>query len=127
MPAPLPLRLRPLAILAAVLSTTLSAAPAAREPAAEPAPVTQFTLPPAVSELAAGFAAAVSELTPRNVTLHYREGAKLVALRGITAVQARNGVLIITFSAGDKAVLPADSVALITDGPRPPRPGASAP
>lgn len=105
-------------LLAAVLLGSPALAAQAQVTAA--APVTNVVVPAAVSELAAGYANAVQQMTPKGLVIHYRGEKGVTPIRGIRSVRASNGVLIITFSAGDMMAISAESVVMITDGSRNP-------
>lgn len=95
-----------------------SAEPAILPPAA-PA-VTTVNVATTATELANGYAAAVQQMSLKGLVIYFHGDKDIVALKGIRAVRALNGVLLVTFSGGDMAAINAEKVVLITDGPRAP-------
>lgn len=88
-------------------------------PVAPPA-VTTVNVATTATELATGYAAAVQQMSLKGLVLYFRGDKDVVALKGIRAVRALNGVLLITFSGGDMAAISAEKIVLITDGARTP-------
>jgi hypothetical protein len=103
-------------LLAALLVGPLLADQAPAGSAAPAAPATTVIVPSAVSELAAGYAHAVQQMSPKGLVIYYRGEKGVTPIKGIRSVRASNGVLIITFSAGDMMAIGAESVVMITDG-----------
>ena len=87
---------------------TVSTAPAT--------PATNVNVPTTVADLASGYAAAVQQMSLKGLVVYVRGEKDVVALKGIRAVNAVGGVLLITFSAGDKLAINAEKIVLITDG-----------
>lgn len=108
----------PMLLLSAGLATGLFAA--APEPVSVPAAPTNIVVPSAVSELASGYAAAVSQMSLKGLVIYFQGEGKVVAVRGIRSARALHGVLLVTFSAGDMMAINAEKIVLITDGSRSP-------
>lgn len=87
---------------------TVTAAPAA--------PATNVSVPTTVADLATGYAAAVQQMSLKGLVVYVRGEKDVVALKGIRAVNAVGGVLLVTFSAGDKVAVNAEKVLMIADG-----------
>lgn len=107
-----------LLLLSAGLATGLFAA--APEPVNVPAAPTNIVVPSAVSELASGYAAAISQMSLKGLVIYFQGDGKVVAVRGIRSAKALHGVLLVTFSAGDMMAINAEKIVLITDGSRTP-------
>jgi len=105
-------------LLSAGLATGLFAA--APEPVIVPAAPTNIVVPSAVSELASGYAAAISQMSLKGLVIYFQGDGKVVAVRGIRSAKALHGVLLVTFSAGDMMAINAEKIVLITDGSRTP-------
>lgn len=108
-----------------LLFTGLALATFARsaEPApgsAVPLPATTVNVATTATELANGYAAAVQQMSLKGLVIYFHGDKDVVALKGIRAVRALNGVLLVTFSGGDMAAINAEKVVLITDGARAP-------
>lgn len=91
----------------------------------EPVPVapssTHVVVQASVSELAAGYAAAISQMSLKSLVIFVQGEGKVVALKGIRSARALNGVLLVTFSAGDMLAISAERIVLISDGTRTPQ------
>lgn len=87
---------------------TVSAAPAA--------PATTVNVATTVTDLSTGYAAAVQQMSLKGLIIYCRGDKDVIALKGIRSVSAVGGVLLITFSGGDKVAINAEKVVLITDG-----------
>lgn len=85
-----------------------------------PAP-TSVTVPAEVSELAAGYAAAISQMSLKGLVIYFQGDGKVVSVKGIRSARALHGVLLVTFSAGDMMAINAERIVLITDGARTPQ------
>lgn len=82
--------------------------------------VTTVNVATTATELANGYAAAVQQMSLKGLVIYFHGDKDVVALKGIRAVRALNGVLLVTFSGGDMAAINAEKVVLITDGARVP-------
>lgn len=109
------------ALFCAAGSSSLVAQNQNATPAA-PTPNVNLTVSSPVTELAAGYAAAVGQMSLKNLAIHYRQGTGVVVFKGIRSVRALSGVLLVTFSAGDIVALNAENIVLIADGNRVPEP-----
>ena len=107
-----------LLLLSAGLATGLFAA--APESVTVPAAPTNIVVPSAVSELASGYATAISQMSLKGLVIYFQGDGKVVAVRGIRSAKALHGVLLVTFSAGDMMAINAEKILLITDGSRSP-------
>lgn len=91
----------------------------------EPVPAmptpTSVTVPAEVSELAAGYAAAISQMSLKSLVIYFQGDGKVVSVKGIRSARALNGVLLVTFSAGDMMAINAERIVFITDGARTPQ------
>ena len=87
---------------------TVSAAPAA--------PATTVNVATTVTDLSTGYAAAVQQMSLKGLIIYCRGDKDVIALKGIRSVSAVGGVLLITFSGGDKVAINAEKVVMITDG-----------
>lgn len=106
-------------LILACLAPALHAASV--EPAAPAAPsTTNVTVPSPVSELAAGYAAAINQMSLKSLVVYFQSDGKIASVKGIRAARALHGVVLITFSAGDMMALNAERIVLITDGNRAP-------
>ncbi|RXK55792.1 hypothetical protein ESB00_07875 [Oleiharenicola lentus] len=74
-----------------------------------------------VSELASGYAAAVSQMSLKSLVIYFQGDGKIVSVRGIRSTKALGGVLLVTFSSGDMLAINAERIVLITDGTRSPQ------
>jgi hypothetical protein len=93
---------------------------AAPEPVSVPAATTNVVVPSTVSELASGYAAAITQMSLKGLVIYFQGDGKVVAVRGIRSAKALHGVLLVTFSAGDMLAINAEKIVLITDGSRTP-------
>lgn len=82
--------------------------------------MTTVTVPTTASELAAGYAAAVQQMSLKSLVIYMHSGGKIVPIRGIRSAKALSGVLLITFSTGDVMAVNAEQIVMITDGNRTP-------
>ncbi len=87
---------------------------------AVPAP-TNVVVQTTVSELASGYAAAVSQMSLKSLVIYFQGDGKIVSVKGIRSAKALGGVLLVTFSTGDMLALNAERIVLITDGSRSPQ------
>ncbi len=85
-----------------------------------PAP-TNVVVQATVSELASGYAAAVSQMSLKSLVIFFQGDGKVVSVRGIRSAKALGGVLLVTFSSGDMLAINAERIVLITDGTRSPQ------
>jgi len=108
-----------LACLLCVLPA-LRAAPAEPVTPALPLPATTVYVPSTAAELAAGYAAAIQQMTLRTLVIYIKSGGKTVPLKGLRSARALSAVLILTFQAGDMMAINAENVIMITDGTRTP-------
>lgn len=109
-------------LLAALIATSARAQTRAA-PAVEPPPMmpsTNITVPTTASELAAGYAAAIPQMSLKSLVIFLRSEGKIVPIRGIRTARAAGAVLVIVFSAGDSMAINAEHVIMITDGTRTP-------
>ncbi|HYC72489.1 MAG TPA: hypothetical protein VEB66_14870, partial [Opitutaceae bacterium] len=97
-------------LLTAALAAPLGAQTAPASPAAPS--VMTVNAPPAVVELAQGFAAAASRMSVKSLVIYVRGEKDVTAIRGIRSVIAINGVLLVQFSAGDMVAVGADRVVM---------------
>lgn len=111
------LRLAALCCLAATLRAG-TAAPAEPAPIAAP---TTINVPTTASELASGYAGAVSQMSLKSLVIYYQAEGKVIPIKGIRSAKAVSAVLLITFSAGDSMALNAEKIVMITDGSRTPQ------
>lgn len=107
--------------LLCLLPVALHAAPVEPVPAMPSAPTT-INVPTTASELAAGYAAAIPQMSLKGLVIFLNNGGKTVAIRGIRSAKAVGGVLLVTFSAGDTMAVNAEHIVMITDGSRTPSP-----
>lgn len=98
----------------ATLARSIEQTPTVSAPPATPA--TNVNVPTTAADLATGYAAAVQQMSLKGLVIYVRGEKDVVALKGIRAVNAVGGVLLITFSAGDKVAINAEKVLMITDG-----------
>ncbi|MBI3884470.1 MAG: hypothetical protein HY302_01885 [Opitutae bacterium] len=98
----------------ATLARSGEQVPAGSAPPA--APATTINVPTTAADLATGYAAAVQQMSLKGLVIYVRGEKDIVVLKGIRAVNAVGGVLLVTFSGGDKAALNAEKVVMITDG-----------
>ncbi len=105
-------------LAAACLASTLGAANVEPIPAAPS--TTNVTVTSPASELAAGYAAAINQMSLKSLVIYFQSDGKVSALKGIRAARALHGVVLVTFSAGDMMALNAEKIVLITDGNRAP-------
>ncbi len=111
--------MRFLLLFATLVASVESAAPTA--PATTEAGATNnVVVQTAVSELAAGYALAVSQMSLKSLVIYYQGDGKVVAAKGIRSAKALQGVRLVTFSSGDMMALNAERIVLITDGSRTP-------
>ncbi len=99
--------------------------PVLRAASAEPVPSlpassTNVYVPTTASELAAGYAAAIQQMTLKSLVIYLKIDGKTVTLKGLRSAKAVSAVLLITFSAGDTMAVNAEHIVMITDGPRTP-------
>lgn len=110
--------LRPPLLLVLLAATLRAAAP-------EPVPATPgnttVVVPTTASDLAAGYAAAITQMSPKSLVIYFEGDGKVVAARGIRSAKALQGVLLVTFSAGDMLAINAEKIVFITDGSRTPQ------
>lgn len=113
------------AIRSLLLSLVLVGMLQSAEPAPMPVPVvpapSSVVVPAPVSELAAGYAAAVSQMSLKSLVIYFQGDGKIVSVKGIRSAKALNGVLLVTFSAGDLLAINAERIVFITDGTRTPQ------
>ena len=81
-----------------------------------PTPPTTVNLPTTVTDLATGYAGAVQQMSLKGLVIYFRSDKDVGALRDIRTVNAVSGVLLITFSGGDKLAISAEKILFITDG-----------
>ncbi len=105
--------------LALLLLPAAFAAPAEPPPPVVP-PSTSINVPTTASELAAGYAAAIQQMTLKSIVIYLRSEGKTVPIKGIRSAKAMGAVLLIEFSAGDRMAVNAEQVVMITDGARTP-------
>jgi hypothetical protein len=113
-----------LIVLAALLAATAhaqgrSSAPVEPMPQSVMPPVS-VNVPTTASELAAGYAVAISNMTLKSLVISLRSEGKIVPIKGIRSARAMAAVLLIEFSAGDRMAINAEHIIMITDGPRTP-------
>jgi hypothetical protein len=86
-----------------------------------PAPVS-VTVSTPVADLAAGYAAAIQQMSLKSLVIFLQGDGKdkVTAIRGIRSAKALNGVLLVTFSAGDMMAISAERIVMVTDGNRGP-------
>lgn len=85
-----------------------------------PSGTTNVTVPTTASELAAGYAIAIPQMTLKSIVIYAKSEGKTVAIRGIRSAKAMGAVLLIEFSAGDRMAINAENIVMITDGTRTP-------
>ena len=85
----------------------------------QPASAT-VNVPTTASELASGYAAAISQMSLKSLVIYLRSEGKIVPIKGIRLAKAMGAVLLIEFSAGDRMAVNAEHIILITDGVRTP-------
>jgi hypothetical protein len=83
-------------------------------------PPTNINVPTTASELAAGYAMAIPQMTLKSVVIFLKSEGKVVTIRGIRSAKAMGAVLLIEFSAGDRMAINAEQIVMITDGARTP-------
>ena len=83
-------------------------------------PPVSVSVPSPLTELAAGYAAAIKQMSLKSLVIFVKGDGKVVGVRGIRAAKALNGVLLVTFSAGDMMAIAADQIVMVTDGARVP-------
>jgi hypothetical protein len=81
---------------------------------------TNVTVPTTASELAAGYAIAIPQMTLKSIVIFAKSEGKIVAIRGVRSAKAMGAVLLIEFSAGDRLAINAENIVMITDGSRTP-------
>jgi hypothetical protein len=90
----------------------------------DPLPVapstTNVTVASPASELAAGYAAAINQMSLKSLVIYFQSDGKVTAVKGIRVARALHGVVLVTFSAGDMMAINAEKIVLITDGNRTP-------
>lgn len=90
----------------------------------DPAPVMPasptISVPTTASELASGYAAAISQMSLKSLVIYLRSEGKIVPIRGIRLAKSMGAVLLIEFSAGDRMAVNAEHIIMITDGVRTP-------
>lgn len=84
-----------------------------------PAPATVI-VPTTASELAAGYAVAISQMSLKSLVIYLRSEGKIVPIRGIRLAKSMGAVLLVEFSAGDRMAVNAEHIIMITDGVRTP-------
>ena len=109
-----------------VLLVLACLAPALHAAAPEPAVVippatTNVTVASPTSELAAGYAAAIQQMSLKSLVIYFQSDGKVASIKGIRSAKSLHGVLLVTFSAGDMMALNAEKIILITDGNRTPQ------
>jgi hypothetical protein len=85
-----------------------------------PVPSTNVNVPTTASELAAGYAAAIQQMSLKSLVIYLKSDGKVIALKGLRSARAVSAVLLITFSAGDMMAVNAENIILVTDGTRTP-------
>lgn len=105
-------------VLACLASALCAAAP---EPTTPAPAATSITVATPVSELAAGYAAAIQQMSLKSLVIYFESDGQTVALKGVRSAKALHGVVLITFSAGDMMAINAGKVILISDGNRTPQ------
>ncbi len=108
-----------------VLSLALALLPATFAATTDPTPpatpsTTTVNVPTIASELAAGYAQAVSLMSLKSLVIYMRSEGKIVPIKGIRSARAMGAVLLITFSAGDTMAINAEHIIMMTDGARTP-------
>lgn len=83
-------------------------------------PNTTISVPTTASELAAGYAQAIPQMSLKSLVIFLRSEGKIVPIKGIRSARAMGAVLLIVFSAGDSMAVNAEHVIMITDGTRTP-------
>ncbi len=112
------LKLLPFALL---WMPSVFAATSAPAPAEAAAPVTNnIVVPTTASELANGYAQAISQMTLKSLVIYLRSEGKIVPIKGLRSARAMGAVLLIEFSAGDRMAVNAEQIVMITDGVRTP-------
>lgn len=106
------------ALLAPAVHAQLHSSPADPTPVM-PAPSTVI-VPTTASELAAGYAAAISQMSLKSLVIYLRSEEKIVPIRGIRLAKSMGAVLLVEFSAGDRMAVNAEHIIMITDGVRTP-------
>ncbi len=93
-------------------------------PSTEPSPVAPaaptINVPTTASELAAGYASAISQMSLKSLVIYLRSEGKVVPIKGVRSARAMGAVLLIVFSAGDTMAVNAEHIIMITDGVRTP-------
>jgi len=108
-----------LLLVLACLSPVLDAAVAAEPAPAMPGTMNVTVASPA-SELAAGYAAAINQMSLKSLVIYFQGDGRISSVKGIRGARALHGVVLITFSAGDMMAINAEKIVLITDGNRTP-------
>lgn len=90
------------------------------EPQPVPPAATNINIPTTASELAAGYAAAIPQMTLKSLVIYLKSEGKTVPIKGVRTARAMGAVLLIEFSAGDRMAINAENIILITDGARTP-------
>lgn len=85
----------------------------------QPAPAT-INVPTTASELASGYAAAISQMSLKSLVIYLRSEGKIVPIKGIRLARSTGAVLLVEFSAGDRMAVNAEHIVMITDGARTP-------
>lgn len=85
-----------------------------------PGSTTNIQVPTTASELAAGYATAIPQMTLKSVVIYLRSEGKIVPIRGVRSAKSMGAVLLIEFSAGDRMAVNAEHIIMITDGTRTP-------
>jgi hypothetical protein len=81
---------------------------------------TIVNVPTTASELAAGYAVAINNMTLKTLIIYLRSEGKIVPIKGIRSARAMSAVLLIEFSAGDRMAVNSEHIIMITDGNRTP-------
>lgn len=112
-----------LLLLAAVLGTVAHAesrhSSGADVPPA-PSGTTNVYVPTTASELAAGYAQAIQQMTLKSIVIYLRSEGRTVPIKGLRTAKAMGAVLLVEFSAGDRMAINAEQIVMITDGARTP-------
>lgn len=107
-----------------LFAALLWALPVLRAATTEPVPFTSvptnINVPTTASELAAGYAAAIQQMSLKSLVIYLKSEGKTVPLKGLRSAKAVSAVLLITFSAGDMMAVNAENIVMITDGARTP-------
>lgn len=113
-----------LVLLSSLLLTTTHAQIPSRATSTTAEPVvagpTTVTVPTTASELASGYATAISQMSLKSLVIFMRSDDKVVPIRGVLSARPMGAVLLILFSAGDTMAINAEHIVMITDGARTP-------